>query len=81
MIQAFADWLVYGVIGMDASSHLGAALNFFFYDTIKILLLLFLISAVMGVVNAYLPIERLRNFLTTRKLYGFQYLLAALLGP
>ena len=80
MIQTFADWLVYGVLGLDASSHLGAALNFFFYDTIKILLLLFLISAVMGVVNAYLPIERLRSFLTTRKLYGFQYLLAALFG-
>ena len=80
MIQNFADWLVYGVFGLDAASHLGAAVNFFFYDTIKILILLFLISAVMGVVNAYFPIERLCNFLTTRKLYGFQYLFAALFG-
>lgn len=80
MIQQFADWLVYDVFGLDAASHLGGALNFFFYDTIKILLLLFLISTLMGVVNAYFPIERLRNFLTTRKLYGFQYLLAALFG-
>ncbi len=80
MIQDFADWLVYGLFGLDATSHLGAAINFFFYDTIKILLLLFLISAVMGVVNAYLPINRLRNFLVTRKLFGFQYLLAALFG-
>ncbi len=80
MIQDFADWLVYGVFGLDASSHFGAAINFFIYDTIKILILLFLISAVMGIVNAYLPIDRLRNYLTTRKLYGFQYLLAALFG-
>lgn len=80
MIQQFADWLVYDVFGLDAASHLGGALNFFFYDTIKILLLLFLISTLMGIVNAYFPIERLRNFLTTRKLYGFQYLLAALFG-
>jgi len=80
MIQDFADWLVYGVFGLDAASHLGAAVNFFFYDTIKILILLFLISAIMGVVNAYFPIDRLRNFLTTRKLYGFQYFFAALFG-
>ena len=80
MIQQFADWLVYGVFGLEASSHLGASVNFFFYDTIKILFLLFLISVIMGVVNAYLPINRLRHFLTTRKLYGFQYLFAALFG-
>lgn len=80
MIQNFADWLVYGIFGLDAASQWGAAINFFFYDTIKILLLLFIISAIMGVVNAYFPIDRLRNFLTTRKLYGFQYLFAALFG-
>ncbi len=80
MIQTFADWLVYRIFGLDATTHLGEAINFFFYDTIKILLLLFIISAVMGVVNAYLPIDRLRNFLATRKLYGFQYLLASLFG-
>lgn len=80
MIQDFADWLVYGLFGMDAQTSWAGAVNFFFYDTIKILLLLFLISAVMGVVNAYLPIEKLRQFLTSRKLYGFQYLFAALFG-
>lgn len=80
MIQEFADWLVYGVLGLDAISHLGVAVNFFFYDTTKILILLFLISVFMGIVNAYFPIDRLRNFLTTRKLYGFQYFFAALFG-
>lgn len=80
MIQRFADWLVYEVFGMDAGTHLGSALNFFFYDSIKILLLLFLISIVMGVVNACFPVDRLRRYLTTHRLYGFQYLLAALFG-
>ncbi|MFR9645078.1 MAG: permease, partial [Rikenellaceae bacterium] len=80
MIQNFADWLVYDIFGIEASSHLGAALNFFFYDTIKILLLLFVISTVMGVINAYFPIERLRNYLTSHKLYGLQYLLASIFG-
>lgn len=80
MIQEFADWLVYGVFGMDATSHWGGAVNFFFYDTIKIVILLFAISIVMGVVNAYFPIDRLRRYLTTRKLYGLQYIFAALFG-
>lgn len=80
MIQKFADWLVYGNFGMNAHTHMGAAVNFFFYDTIKILILLFLISVLMGIVNAYFPIDRLRTFLTTRRLYGFQYFFASLFG-
>lgn len=80
MIQQFADWLIYGLCGLDAASRLGAALNFFVYDSIKIVLLLFAISFLMGIVNAYFPVERLRNFLTTHKLFGLQYLLAALFG-
>ena len=80
MIQNIADLLVYGVMGLDAASHLGIALNFFIYDTIKIVILLFAISAVMGVVNAYFPVERLRLFLTTHRLYGLQYFLASMFG-
>ncbi len=80
MIQKFADWLVYGIFGLEDGTKLGEAINFFFYDTIKIIILLFLISSIMGVINAYFPINRLRNFLTTKKLYGFQYFFAALFG-
>lgn len=80
MIQQMADWLTYGLLELDATSGLGSALNFFIYDSVKILLLLFLISALMGVVNAYFPIERLRNYLMTHRLYGLQYLLASVFG-
>ena len=80
MIQQLADWLTYGLLGLDATSGLGSALNFFIYDTVKIILLLFAISSLMGVVNAYFPIERLRNYLMTHKLYGMQYLLASIFG-
>ena len=34
----------------------------------------------MGIINAYFPIERLRQFLTTHKLYGLDYFMAALFG-
>ena len=80
MIQKFADWLVYSIIGLDGTTALGGAVNFFVYDSIKILLLLFLISSIMGVVNAYFPIERLRNYLVSHRLYGLQYLLASVFG-
>ena len=80
MIQSFADWLVYSIIGLDGTTALGGAVNFFIYDSIKILILLFLISSIMGIVNAYFPIERLRNYLVSHRLYGLQYLLASVFG-
>ena len=79
-IQNFADWLIYSVFGLDAASHLGKALDFFVYDTIKILLLLFVIVFIMGIVNSYLPIDRLRNFLAKNKLFGLEYVLASVFG-
>ena len=80
MIQSFADWLVYSIIGLDGTTALGGAVNFFVYDSIKILILLFLISSIMGIVNAYFPIERLRNYLVSHRFYGLQYLLASVFG-
>ena len=80
MTQNFADWLVFSIIGLDNETAFGSAVNFFVYDSIKILLLLFLISALMGIVNAYFPVERLRNYLSSNRLYGLQYLLASLFG-
>ena len=80
MIQDFADWFVYGIFGLDAATALGGAVNFFFYDSIKILLLLFIISSIMGIINAYFPIERLRNYLVSHRLFGLQYLLASVFG-
>ena len=80
MIQQFADWLVFSIFGLDATTSLGIAVNFFFYDSIKIIILLFSISFVMGIINAYFPIERLRLYLASHKLYGLDYFLAALFG-
>lgn len=80
MIQQTADFLIYDLLGFDAASRLGESLNFFVYDTTKIILLLFLISLGMGVVNAYFPVERLRAYLGTHKFYGFQYLVASAFG-
>lgn len=79
-IQNIANWLIDSVFGLGAETRLGIALNFFVYDTLKILILLFLIVFFMGIVNAYFPIEKLKDFLNRKKLYGLEYLLASLFG-
>ncbi len=79
-IQQLADWLVYEVLSLDKGQHLSEALNFFIYDTTKILILLFVIIFLMGIVNSYFPIEKVKNFLSRNKLYGLEYLMASLFG-
>lgn len=79
-LQHFADWLIYSVFDIELGSHLGNALNFFVYDTLKILILLFIIVFIMGIVNAYFPIERLKDYLHKKKLYGLEYFFASIFG-
>ena len=79
-LQYFADWLIYSVFGVSAQSHWGQALNFFVFDTLKIFLLLFFITTIMGIVNSYFPVEKVRNFLSRKKMYGLEYLFAAAFG-
>jgi uncharacterized membrane protein YraQ (UPF0718 family) len=79
-LQNIADWLVFDVFKMTPESHLAEALNFFLYDTVKILLLLFAIIFLMGIVNSYFPIDRVRNYLSRNKLYGLEYLMASIFG-
>jgi len=79
-LQNIADFLVFNAFGLVKGSHLAEALNFFIYDTIKILILLFVIIFLMGIVNSYFPIERVKNYLSRKKLYGLEYLMASLFG-
>lgn len=79
-IQQIADWLIYSVFNIGAETQLGIALNFFVYDTLKILLLLFIIVFLMGIVNTYFPIEKLKNYLNRKKLYGLEYFFASIFG-
>lgn len=79
-LPELVDYLTFDLLGLNAESHFGGAINFFFYDTVKILILLFLISSLMGVVNVYFPVDRLRIYLTTKKLYGLEYFFASFFG-
>ncbi len=79
-IQNIADTIVYDWLHLEKGAHLAEALDFFIYDTTKILILLFVVVFAMGIVNSYFPIDKVRNFLSRNKLYGFEYLMASLFG-
>ncbi|WP_439132290.1 permease [Polaribacter sp.] len=79
-IQNIADWLVYDLLQLKASTHFTAALHFIIYDTIKILILLVVVMFFMGIVNSFFPIEKVKNYLSRNKLYGLEYVIASLFG-
>ena len=79
-LQNLADWLVYDIFELAKNSHLADALNFFIYDSIKIILLLIVVIFLMGVINSYFPVEKVRNYLSNNKLFGLEYLMASLFG-
>jgi len=64
---------------VERASHLGGALQFFFYDTPKVLLLLTGIVFVMGIVHTFVSPERTRALLSGRRL-GTGNAMAASLG-
>lgn len=78
-IQIFADIATYDWLNIT-NKYWGDAVNFFIYDLIKIGLLLILINYIMAITRYYFPVEKIRDVLTKRRWYGFDYLLAALLG-
>ena len=64
---------------VDRESHLGGALQFFFYDTPKVLMLLTGIVFLMGMINSHFTPERTRAMLAGRS-EGTANVMAATLG-
>jgi len=79
-IKHLADWFVFETLQLEKGSHIAEALNFFIYDTTKILILLFTVIFFMGIVNSYFPIDKVKNYLSRNKLFGLEYLMASLFG-
>ncbi|QGF23461.1 permease [Raineyella fluvialis] len=77
--QPFWDWLVGGVIRLDLTTRLGSGVHFFFYDTVKIALLLAGIIFLVTVGRSYMSVERTRALLGGRR-EGVGNVLAAGLG-
>jgi uncharacterized membrane protein YraQ (UPF0718 family) len=80
MIQRFANWLTYNILGLVEQTRIGEVVSFLLYDTIKIIFLLLLITHFMSLLRFYLPFGKIRNFLTKHKLFGLDYFLATIFG-
>jgi uncharacterized membrane protein YraQ (UPF0718 family) len=74
-----ARYLTYGLFGLPESSHLAAAVEFFIYDTPKVLMLLAIVVFGVGIVNTFFTPERTRRILAGKKEFVGN-VLAALLG-
>lgn len=79
-LEKIVNWFTYSLLDMEATNHRATALNFFIYDSIKILILLIVIIYIMTLINSYLPIEKIRTFLTKRKRYWLDYFFASIFG-
>jgi uncharacterized membrane protein YraQ (UPF0718 family) len=65
-------------MGIRSGSVLGESLNFFFYDTMKIFLLLSVIIFVVAIIRSFFPPERSRKLLGNRREYVGNFLAASL---
>ncbi|MGE5666688.1 MAG: permease, partial [Betaproteobacteria bacterium] len=79
LVLSPASEALVAALPVDPASHLGGALQFFLYDTPKVLLLLTGIVFVMGMVNSHFTPERTRALLAGRR-EGAANVLAAGLG-
>lgn len=79
MIKKFAAYVVFNLFNLEPGTHLGEAINFFVYDTVKVFFLLIVIIFFVAIIRSYFPPERTRRILSRKR----QYLgngLAGLLG-
>lgn len=78
-LEAASIWATTSLLGLSLETHLGAAVQFFLYDTPKVLMLLVLIVFVVGIVRTFFTPTRTRSILAGKR-ESVGNVLAALLG-
>jgi uncharacterized membrane protein YraQ (UPF0718 family) len=74
-----AAWVTYAGLGLKPGSHLAAAVEFFVFESPKVLMLLTLVVFGVGIVRSFFTPERTRRILSGKS-ESFGNVLAALLG-
>ena len=77
--QPVWDWVVYDMASLSPSSRLGSGVHFFFYDSIKIALLLIGIIFLVTVLRSFMSVKRTRALLGGKR-EGVGNVMAAGLG-
>ncbi|MCL7930279.1 permease [Halomonas llamarensis] len=73
MLEVFtwlADWLVYGLGGLNPDSKLGSSLHFFVEDTTKIFALLIVMIYIIALLRASLNLERVRHYIQQKNRFA-----------
>jgi hypothetical protein len=78
-LDGAAKWWTYRVFGLAHGSHLASSVEFFLYDTPKVMLLLVLVVFGVGVLRTFFTPARTRRLLAGKRLFAGN-ILAALLG-
>jgi hypothetical protein len=66
-LDPFSSYLTYSLFGLEKGSHLGDAIQFFVYDTPKVMMLLTLIVFVVGMIRSFFTQDRTRKYLTGKR--------------
>ncbi|MGD9950272.1 MAG: permease [Desulfobulbus sp.] len=78
-LKPFAHFFTYSFLNLDQASHLGSAVEFFVYDSPKMMLLLTLIVFLVGIIRSFFTQERTRKYLAVNRETAGN-VMAALLG-
>ena len=78
-VQLISSSIAYSLLHLSNKSVLGEAVNFFIYDSIKIIILLYVIIFIITFIRSYLPPEKIKKILTTRFEFAGN-ILAAFIG-
>ncbi|MFH1640715.1 MAG: permease [Candidatus Omnitrophota bacterium] len=70
MLHQIVDWLTYSVLRLDPGSRSGEVLNFFIYDSVKILLLLFVMISIIGFLRSFISQQKIKAWITGKKAFG-----------
>jgi len=79
LLPQIASTLTYSILKIKRGTHLGDAVEFFLYDTPKVMMLLVLVVFIVGIIRSFFTPERTRSVLSGRNEF-FGNVLAALLG-
>lgn len=79
MLQYIADFITYNLLRLGAENRLALSVNFFIYDTIKILFLVFFVVFVISFVRTFFNSSRLKNLMHASK-FGLGNLAASVFG-
>ena len=78
-LALFADWLTYSLLAMERGTHLASSIEFFVYESPKVMMLLALVVFGVGILRSFFTPERTRRILSGKR-ESVGNVLAALLG-